>query len=59
MPAALNVFLENPAIRSPSGPQAARRQQPQPRQRWSLDVHKKSWVWKLVSWIPFHFFGVF
>ena len=37
MPAALNYFLENPAIRSPSGPQAAR-QRP-PRQRWSLDAH--------------------
>jgi len=51
MPAALNDFLENPAIRSPSGPQAARRQPP--RQRWSLEVHRKSCVWKLVSWISF------
>ena len=37
MPAALNDFLRNPAIRSSSGPQAARRQPP--RQRRSLDVH--------------------
>jgi hypothetical protein len=51
MPAALNDFLRNPAIRSPSGPQAARRQPP--RQRRLLDMHRKSWVWKRVSWISF------